>query len=417
MLLVPSWATALVVLTLSDPPSEDRCRKGPLDRAAVIACATRDNPRLAADEAVLTATAARRTTARVALPSHPQLEVLGATRKASGIPRAWNLYGTLRQELEVGGQRRRRIDVAASEHEIASARVRTTTRDVTAEALLAYYDVLAGRERRVLVEQARRVSAALSSLAEARTKAGAEAGLSADLAEIAAVALERSALEHVRDEGVADATLARYLGLAPRELPEVRGTLAPLELPERPADPSTRTELAEAKATERLRVRQTALVRRELVPNPTLSLFVQRDGFAELVVGAGVALPLPMPGPVGPLAKSRVTEARAREREAEFDSAAIIRGIALEVDITREELRTRKATAALYTEDTLARARTDLDALAKALAEGHLDVRGALLAQQQLIEFIEGDIDARHAACRAAIEAARARGLDWKELP
>lgn len=417
MLIVPSWAAVLVVLTFSEPPATDRCRTGPLDRAAVIACAVRDNPRLDADEAALSAASARRATARVALPSHPQLEVSGATRKAAGIPRGWNLYGTLRQELEVGGQRRKRIDVAASEHEVASARARTTERDVTAEALLAYYDVLAARERRLLIEQARRVSAALSGLAQARTKAGAEAGLSADLAEIAAVALERSALEHLRDEAVAEATLSRSLGLAPRELPEVSGTLVPLELPERAAAPSARTELAEAKATERLRVRQTALVRRELVPNPSVSLFVQRDGFAELVVGAGILLPLPLPGPVGPLTRSRVTEARARAREAASDRAAVVRGIELEVDITREELRQHKAMAALYTEDTLTRARTDLEALAKALAEGHLDVRGALLAQQQLIEFIEGDIDARHSACRASIEAARALGLDWKDLP
>lgn len=417
MPFVPSWATALVVLSLWAPPSDDRCRKGPLDRAAVIACATQDNPRIEADEAALTAASARRSTARVVLPSHPELEVSGATRKASGIPRAWNLYGTLRQELEVGGQRRRRIDVAASEHEVASARARTTRRDVVAEALLAYYDVLAARERRVLVEQARRVSGALSSLAAARTKAGAEAGLTADLAEIAAVALERGALEHTRVEAVADATLARLLGLEPNELPAVNGGLTPIDLPERSLEPSARTELAEARAIERLRVRETALVRRQLVPNPSVSLFVQRDGFAELVVGAGIALPLPLPGPVGPLTKSRVTEARAREREAGLHSAAVVRGIELEVDITREELRTRKATATLYTADMLTRARADLDALAKALAEGQLDVRGALLAQQQLLEFIEGDIDARHDACRAAIEAARALGIDWKELP
>jgi hypothetical protein len=128
-------------------------------------------------------------------------------------------------------------------------------------------------------------------------------------------------------------------------------------------------------------------------------------------------LPLPLPGPVGPLTKSRVKEAQARAREAGMQSAAVVRAIELEVDVTREDLRTRKATATLYTEDLLVRARADLDALAKALAGGQLDVRSALLAQQQLLEFIEGDIDARQEACRAAIAAARARGIDWKDLP
>jgi cobalt-zinc-cadmium efflux system outer membrane protein len=415
--MLPSFSWILAItLGGATTDARERCRAGPLDRADVIECAQREHPLVQADEAALAAVAARRQSARVALPSHPQIEIAGATRKASGIPQTWNLYGTLRQELEVGGQRRRRMDVAAAEHDVAGARARTTRRDVTVDALLAYYDVLAVRERRALVDQARRVAEALAGLAAARTKAGAEAGLSADLAEIAAVALARRVLEHRRDEAVAEARLARSLGLAPDELPEVTGALAPLAIGETPGDPSARSELAEARATMDLRARETSLVRRELVPNPSVSVFVQRDGFAELVIGAGVALPLPLPGPVGPFAKSRVAEARARQRQAARERDAVERGIRLEIDVAREELRTRTSFVDLYREDTLKRAREDLDALAAALASGSIDVRSALLAQQQLLDFLEADVTSRHELCRAAVEAARALGLDWEEL-
>jgi cobalt-zinc-cadmium efflux system outer membrane protein len=413
-MFVTIWATGLVAVILSFAPAGDRCRTGPLDRAAVVACAQLDHPRIAADEAALAVAKARRSTARVALPSHPQLEVSAATRKAAGIPRAWNLYATLRQELEIGGQRRKRIAVAEGEGEVATARARTSRRELVADALFAYYDVLAVRERRALLEQAQRVSAALATLAKGRSAAGAEAGVTADLAELAAIALQRRALEHERDEAIARATLARAIGLAPADLPRVVGDLAPMPIPERAADPSARSELALAKATVRLRQRETALVRRELVPNPSLSVFVQRDGFAEIVLGAGISLPLPLPGPVGPLAKSRVTEARAREREATAEREAITRGVKLESDIAIEELRARRAIAALYDAATLERARADLDVLATALEAGRMDLREALLAQQRLLEFLDAEIEARHATSLAAVEARRVLGLGWE---
>ncbi len=416
MSVLPLWSLVLALAGAPRAEPRDACRSGPLDRAAVIACAAREHPLVVADEAALAAVNARRQTARVALPSHPQIEVSAATRKADGIPRAWNLYGTLRQELEIGGQRRHRMEVADAAGDIARARARTTRRDVTADAVLAYYDVIAVRERRALVEQAQRVARALAGLATARTKAGAEAGLTADLAEIAAVALEHRALAHLRDEAVAEATLARTLGMAPSDLPQVDGALEPIAIPESPGDPTARSELVEARATVQLRTKETALTRRALVPNMGVSLFVQRDGFAELVLGAGVSLPLPLPGPVGPLAKSRVAEARAQERAAASQRDAVERGVRLEIDVARAELRARRAFVDLYHDDALTRARRDLDALADALATGSIDVRSALLAQHQLIEFLDADVDARLELCRAAVEAARALGLDWETL-
>jgi cobalt-zinc-cadmium efflux system outer membrane protein len=367
-----------------------------------------------AERAAVAAASARRSTARVALPSHPSIEVSAAMRKADGIPRTWNLYGTLRQELEIGGQRRRRIAVAEGEREVADARLQTSRRDVTADALFAYYDVLALQERRVVVEKAQRVAAALATAARGRAEAGADPGVAADLAEMAAVALRRRALEQARDEAVARTTLARRIGLGPRELPRVVGELAPMPVPRRVSDPGARSELVERNKAVQLRQRETALVRRELVPNASLSVFVQRDGFAELVLGAGIQLPLPMPAPVGPLAKSRVAEARAREREAVAERDAVDLGVRLEADVALEELRAREAIVELYEPATLERARADLDAITTALEAGRLDLREALLAQQRLLEFLEAEIDARYALGLASVEAVRALGLDWE---
>lgn len=414
MPLLAWWAVAAIVLTFDPQPTPPRCQGGPLDRDAVIACVQLDSPRVAADEAALATIGQRRRSARAVLPANPELELSAATRHAAGIPRAWNAYAALRQELEVGGQRRRRIDVAEAELDVARARVRTSRRDATADALLAYYDVLAAAERRGVTLRAQQVSTALATLARTRVEAGAEAGLAADLAEVAAVGLDRRVVEQARDEAVARSTLARSLGLDPAALPRVVGELVPLDVPGERAAPSERSELAQASASVRLRGRETELVRRQLVPNPSVSLIAQRDGFAETVLGAGVSLPLPVPL-LGRAVRGRVAEARAREREAELERTAVERGVRLESDVALEELRARRAVAGLYRRELLERAHADLDALATALADGQLDVRTALLAQQQLIEFIEADIDARHALCVAAVESVRALGLAWQD--
>ena len=165
-----------------------------------------------------------------------------------------------------------------------------------------------------------------------------------------------------------------------------------------------------------LRDREIATARRARVPNPSLSFFVQRDGFAELVIGAGLALPLPLPGPVGPFSRGPVLEAGARHREAIATREAIVRDVQIEADVALADLRARREIAALYDEAVLERARTDLDALTSALEGGRMDLRDALIAQQLLLEFLEAAIEAHHGACLAALAAARALGVDEEEL-
>src|SRR5688572_26716981 len=381
MSLLSTWAAAVVALSLQATPSgsSDRCRTGPIDRAAVIACAKRVDPRVAADEAARQAVAERRTTARVVLPSNPELEVNAASRQTTGLRQSdWNMYATLRQEVEIGGQRKQRIASAAAESEVVAARSLTTEREIKADALAAYYDVIAARERRDVVQRAEHVAVALAELAKGRELAGTEAGLTADLAAIEAVGLRRRALQHRRNEGIAVATLARRLGLSPRELPEVVGELEPIPVRRDVVDPSQRSELVEARATVRWRARQTKLARRELVPSPKFAVFVQRDGFAELVLGGGVVMPIPMPAPVGPFAKSRVAEARAAERQAAAELDVVTRGLRLEADVALEDLAAQEAITALYDEETTKKAREDLDSLTRALSEGRIGVREAL---------------------------------------
>ena len=170
--------------------------------------------------------------ARVVFPSNPVVSLTAGQRWNTTGQRALNVTGSLSQRIEVAGARRQRRRVAAAEVTTREHEAAVTERDVTAQALLAYYDVLAAREEVEVLEQGVATASRLAEVAEGRASIGSGAGIEADLARADATALrERLALAKGRG-AVAEARLSSSLGLDPSgPQPEVRGDMEPLSTP------------------------------------------------------------------------------------------------------------------------------------------------------------------------------------------
>ncbi|MCA9717876.1 MAG: TolC family protein [Myxococcales bacterium] len=403
----------LLLVTFAGPP--DTPCSGPLTREAVIACATQQSPRVRADEARVAAARGEADAARVLLPTNPNVAITVGQRWNTLGDRAVNVSGTLSQRLEIAGERRKRAAVADAEIDARARAAEVTERDVIADALLAYYDVLAVREEVTIVARGLATAERLRGVAEARAAAGLGAPLASELAaaEVARF-VEHVALARGRVR-VAESRLAVALGLDPTAPPpEVRGSLTPLATSDDVDDAlrvaSTRPELERARAEKRAREAQLALSRRERAPAPSLSFFVQTDGFNERVIGGGLSLPILLPHPLGRTNKGEIAAARARVREADERVAAAARVLSVEATTAYHEYAARREAAGAYSAHADASARRSLDALADEIERGRLPVRDALLTQQSLIDLLLRSTRSRHQLCLASVTLVLASG-------
>jgi cobalt-zinc-cadmium efflux system outer membrane protein len=171
--------------------------------------------------------------------------------------------------------------------------------------------------------------------------------------------------------------------------------------------PEAKAFAAEAKAQESA----ASAYSRARIPNPTLSLFVQNDGFDERVLGAGVSIPIPLPHPVGRFYDGEIAEARAAAARAAAEGERARRQADLALGTALATYEAAKSKRDLYTDERITRAERDIEAIAKELQAGRVAVRDALLTQQALVTLLRAGVEARHTLCAASVELARAANV------
>jgi cobalt-zinc-cadmium efflux system outer membrane protein len=410
-------ARAASAETSSEPTAQPACAR-PQNAEAVVRCALAASPEVRRATAAVDAAAGRRETAAVLLPANPTVAGTLAHRRRPPPEEAtalnWSVM--LSQELEIAGQRGARIDLADAARGVEARRLKVATQDVAAAALAAYYEALGAAEAMRTAAQLAATATALASYADARAKEALVAGVEADVAraEAARMGLTRVAAEQRLSD--ARATLAALLAVdaAALALPEA---LPAAPLPAPPAGAlvemalALRGEIAAAQMERQVLEARLVVIRRERVPNPTLSAFFERGEINDNIIGVGLSFPLPLPSPVGQTRAGEITETLAQLRAAESSEELVRRRVRLEVARALAALQARAAAVALYPGDLLARARTDLSSLREALAARQLTLREGLVWQRSLIELLQTDVDVRLGRALAWVELQRVVGL------
>jgi cobalt-zinc-cadmium efflux system outer membrane protein len=372
-----------------------------------------------AARANIAAASARRLSAGLLLPSNPiasaQLE--GTVRPGPNTTVAsplveWQI--TLGQTIEVAGQRGRRLAVNDAESEAERRRLRVAADDVTADALRAFYEIQAARATLALADGLAVAMETLAHFTEERAKESLVAPVDARLARAEAVrvgavrldAERRLAVARARLEVLVDGDDADAADEAPPTPPEEslaalmgRALLA-------------RSELAVAEADRNIADRQASLLRRERIPDVTLSAFTGVNVLGETVVGGSLAVPLPLPAPLGRTHAGDIAEALARRERADATIEQTRRKVRLQVADAFATVRSRAAAMALYAPELTARARGDVQALREGITTHQLSTRDALVSERTLIELLVGEVDARLAYALAWVELRRAVGAE-----
>lgn len=381
---------------------------GPVfSRGDITRCASAASLDVRVEEREAAVLDGRRRAVSAVLRSNPVLAV-SAARRDHALASATNWSATLSQELEVAGQRGARVRAAEHESEAQGFRIEVARRDAVAAAWTAYFDVLARAEEASLMSRLSTNAAQIAVVARGLADKGVLAPIDADVADAGHVTAEQARLDAEAALRRSELTLASLLGLPDAK---ATGELAPLQGVEQARAvanlPEARAFAAEAKAQESA----ASAYSRARVPNPTLSLFVQNDGFDERVLGAGLSIPIPLPHPVGRFYDGEIAEAKAAAGRATIEAQRAQREADLALGTALTSFEAAKSKRNLYTEERVTRAERDVEALAKELQAGRLAVRDALLTQQALVTMLRAGVEARHTLCTASVELARAANL------
>jgi cobalt-zinc-cadmium efflux system outer membrane protein len=417
-LVVVAGAWAREVVALDGPKQPTEC-SDPLETDTVVRCALAASPEVREARERLAAVLGRRATAGVWLPSNPTVGATVASRRrpppAATSVVNWSV--TLSQELEIAGQRSARVETTDAEAAAQARRVGVAEQEVAAGALTAYYEVIAAQEALRFAGELAQNAQALAVFAEGRAIEALLAGVEADVAraEATRIGLLRFDAERRLADGRAALAILLDVDVAslavPSGLPTAAGAAPPDGDSLEDQALRLRGEIVAAEMERKVLERRLALVRRERIPNLTLSAFAERGEIDDRILGVGLSIPLPLPSPVGRTRAGEIAETLAQIRAAESSVELVRRRVRLEVARAVAAFRARQGAAGLFGTDLLARARADLASLREAISSRQLSLREGLQWQRSLIELLQADIEARLGRALASVDLRRVVGL------
>jgi len=388
-----------------------------VNRQSVVRCALSASLASRAERQSVEALQGRRAAVSPVLPANPILSLAASRRTANGA-QATNWTASLAQEIEIGGQRGTRS--AAIDAQLAARRsnVAAIDREVVARAWRAYFEALAARDELALTTRLEKTLERVSVATQAAAARGLASGVESDLADIAALRVTQARTRATVRARTASLTLASLVRSDSSSAPlNLEGELVPLASAERvssdrgPSDVAVRPEVRTAEFERRAFELQATAYRRARIPNVTVSAFVENDGFNERVIGAGLAVPIPLPSPVGRTYAGEIAENEALARRAGTELERVRRALRLQWLTALQAYEGAQAQAAAFTPERLTRADQGLASIATEIEAGRLSIRDATIAQQALVELLLGAVQARLELCLSSVDLIVAAGL------
>ncbi|MBS2012529.1 MAG: TolC family protein [Deltaproteobacteria bacterium] len=392
-----------------------------VDRTTIARCALAASLATRSEQFALQSYEGRRRAAGVLLPSNPAVALGGGYTIDPSVASAdrqvlWSV--TLSQELEIAGQRGKRLDVVGAERRAQEARLEIVRRETAASAWIAYFDALSAIEEARVAARLGALAGALKTVARGRAQAGVSADVEAQLAESAATRLAQQQMIAEQRVATTSAALAAIVGLDPvQSTLRAEGELLPLSVVDVPSQAlveaavARRTEIAGAAAEREAYEKRVSMYQRARFPNPTISVSARNDWIGERTFGVGVAFPIPLPSPVGRTYAGEIAEASSLAQRADVEVERLRRAVRLEVATALEVVTSRKKQLDLYRPEQVRENENTLRSIAEELQARRLPIRDALITQQGLIDLIFAHVEARRNLCFASVELARAAGL------
>jgi cobalt-zinc-cadmium efflux system outer membrane protein len=404
---------ALVLLLTSVPVARGRAAELlTLERALQIARG--HNPELRAARQDLDI--ARGRLVKAEYPSQFNPEITGEVgQRRLGAGGSGADYGVaLSQEIEVAGQRGKRIEEARANLERVEQLVRDRTRLIEAEVKGAFFAALARRQRRDLLQRVQVLNQHVRDASQARVKAGESPIMEANLAEIRFGQSRKETLVAEKDYTVTLLDLKRLLDVTRdttldpsgelRASPGayVLGTLIARAIDVRPDLLATQREVGRVDA-------ERGLAQRLVIPNPTLEGFYREEASAEgrdRIVGGGLRIPLPL----FDRRQGELLALAGRHRQAQFEVDASVRTVEKEVADAFQSYEAARKEVEIFEQDVLGRAEENFRFIETAYRAGKLDFFQFVVVQNDLVGAQLSYLDSLAAFREAEVNLERAVG-------
>lgn len=408
------WCVLLIVAAVAVPALSRSQEKQSLTVREALALARDHNPDLLAARQELDIARGRLVRAQYPNQFNPEIGGSGARRDFAGRPSGSTDFDlTLSQELEVGGQRGKRIEEAEKNLTKVAHQVKDRERLVLAQVKDAFYRGLYLKRRLELFQDVETLNRRLRDIAASRFQAGDVAKMEVNVAEVRLGQTRKDAIVARRDYHNALQEFERLLGREPVGQLTPSGQLAihpqsfqqdhilQLAMENRPD--------LQAAVTEQQRVAaETALTRRLIIPNPTLQAFYRNEEGGDTVVGGAVSFPLPL----FDRKQAELTQLAGRAGQAGYERHSTELRIQQEV---RESLRSYEAAreeVTVFETAVLDQAAENFQFIETAYREGKISLLQLVVVQNDLVNAQFSYVDSlwNYWLARTALE--RAVGQD-----
>jgi cobalt-zinc-cadmium efflux system outer membrane protein len=434
LLTITSGGTATAVSDPSNPPPSARSSlvqsqvtvetpaagqlEGEITFEAALAAALENNPELLAVRQELTVAHGRLTKARYWNPFNPHIAGGVGERRFDQGGSEVQPEAELGIEIEIAGQRGKRIEEA--EHGLARAQseVDNFERLLRGRVKEAFYNSLYLRRRLELFNKTAELNSRLRKATTVRFRSGEVAKLDENLAVIRDGRSRRDVFQADASYKNSLLELERLLGREPLGTLEPQGAL---QVQPASFDPAAliaaaleeRPDLLASQAEIRRVEAEQQLTRRSVVPNLTLGAFyeeeVEAGGDRDRIIGGSVSFPLP----VFDRKQGDLSVLNGRHAQAEYDHRAATLAIRSEVGDAHRTYDAAMNVLSLYETEALSRIGENFRFIETAYREGKIDLLELVVVQNDLVDAEFSYIESLWDYWRAvvALERAVARPL------
>ena len=345
---------------------------------------------------------------------NPELGGSGAHRTFAGRPGSSTDFDiTLSQELEVAGQRDKRIKEAEKNLARVSQQVRDAERLTFAHVKEAFYQSLYRKRRLALFRDVEALDRRLWEIATSRFQAGDVPKMNVNVAMIRLGQARKDTIVAERDSQNTLRTLERLIGLEPTGRLSLVGDLVVTPQAFHEASllrlaQENRPDL-QTTALEQQRVAaEIALTRRLIVPNPTVQAFYRREEGGDKIAGGAISFPLPL----FDRKQAELTQLAGRASQAKYEQQSTALRIQQEVRDAFRSYETAQKEVAVFETEVLDRAAENFQLMEIAYREGKIDLLEVVVVQNDLVhaQFSYVDSLLHYWLARTALE--RAVGQD-----